>query len=54
MHLVILPAADDAEETLHGLKDTADHAWLHCNDTAQSDAPAVQPGGVMTPDKHKC
>ena len=55
MHLVVLPAPDDAEETLHGLEDTADHAWEHCSDNrTKPDSPAVELGGVITPDKHKC
>ena len=52
MHLVVLPAADDAEATLLALEETADHAWEHCDD---ADAPAVLPGGVITPDgTHVC
>ena len=54
MHLVVLPAADDAEATLHGLEDTADHAWEHCSDNRTTDGPAVEPGEVITPDKHLC
>ena len=55
MHLVVLPADDDAEATLHGLEDTADHAWEHCSDNGtKPDSPAVVLGGVITPDKHKC
>ena len=55
MHLVVLPAPDDAETTLHGLEDTADHAWEHCSDNrTKPDSPAVELGGVITPDEHKC
>ena len=55
MHLVVLPAPDDAETTLHGLEDTADHAWEHCSDDrTKPDSPAVELGGVITPDEHKC
>ena len=50
MHLVVLPADDDAEATLHGLEDTADHAWEHCSDNGtKPDSPAVVLGGVITP-----
>ena len=52
MQLVVLPAADDAEATLLALEEAADHAWEHCDD---ADAPAVLPGGVITPDgTHVC
>ena len=55
MHLVVLPAENDAEATLHGLEETADHAWEHCSDDhTQPDSPKVELGGVITPDKHKC
>ena len=50
MHLVVLPAPDDAEATLLGLEDTADHAWEHCSDNGtKPDSPAVDLGGVITP-----
>ena len=50
MHLVVLPADDDAEATLLGLEDTADHAWEHCSDNGtKPDSPAVMLGGVITP-----
>ena len=43
-------AEDDAEATLHGLEDTADHAWEHCSDNGtKPDSPAVMLGGVITP-----
>ena len=55
MHLVVLPAENDAEATLHGLEETADHAWEHCSDDhTKPDSPKVELGGVITPDKHKC
>ena len=55
MHLVVLPAENDAEATLLGLEETADHAWEHCSDNrTKPDSPAVELGGVITPDKHKC